>query len=135
MAFRHGKFGQLSVNSVDLSSFLTSMELPVAPEVADTTTMGSTWRSSIAGLLGATLSFEGLFDPTATTGPASALWTVFTGLAPVAVVHKPGGTASGQRTNSFSALMTAYDESSTLDGAITFSAEMVVTGAITPTTQ
>lgn len=135
MAVRHGKFGQLSVNSVDLTSFIVSMEQNITPETADTTVMGSTWRTHIAGLLGSGMSVECLYDPTPTTGIASAIWACITGLAPVAVVYKPGGTASGQRTYSFNALVSGGGSAATLDGAATFTFELLATGAVTPTTQ
>lgn len=135
MAFRHGKNAQISVNAVDLSSFCNNLDLSIDVDTADTTTFGSTWKSAVVGLPGAKLDLTGDFDPTTTTGPASALFTVITGGAAVAVVHKPGGTLTGQRTNSFNAILTSYSESSPVGGVVTFKASMLVTGAVTPTTQ
>ena len=135
MAFRHGSKAEITINSVDLSAFSDNLELSVSPETADVSAFGATWRSHIAGLIGATLSLSGSWDPTATTGPASAIFACITGQAPVAVVAKPGGTASGQRTNSFNALVSGYTENSSVDDKTTWSCELTVTGAVTPTTQ
>lgn len=135
MAFRAGRYAQLSVNSVDLSAYCDSIELSVTPGTTETTTFGSTWQSHIATLIGATLTASGFYDPTTTTGPQDALWAVITGLAPVACVHKPGGTASGQRTNSFNALISDYSEQSDVGEKVAFSFSLLVTGAVTPTTQ
>lgn len=135
MAFRHGKNAQITVNSVDLSTFCDNLDLSIDIDTADTTTFGSTWKTAIAGLPGAKLDITGDYDPTASTGPASALFAVISGGAAVAVVHKPGGTLSGQRTNSFNALITNYSESSPVGGVVTFKASLLVTGAVTPTTQ
>lgn len=135
MAFRHGKNAVVTINAVDLSTFCDSLDLDIDIDTGDTTTFGSTWKSALAGIPGAKLALTGFYDPTASTGPASALFAVITGAVPVAVVHKPGGTLSGQRTNSFNALITAYSESSPVGGIVSFKAAMLVTGAVTPTTQ
>jgi predicted secreted protein len=135
MAFRHGKNAQISVNAVDLSTFCTNLDLEVDVDTADTTTFGSTWKTALAGIPGAKMEITGDFDPTASTGPASAIFACITGGVPVAVVHKPGGTLSGQRTNSFNAIVTGYSESSPVGGIVTFKSSLLVTGAVTPTTQ
>lgn len=135
MAARHGKFAQISVAGTALDSFCDNLELSIDGETADTTGFGSTWHSSIAGLLGASGSLSGAYDPTASTGPAAVLVTAITGGASVAFVHKPGGTASGQRTNSFNGFVTNYTETSAVAERVNFSASFIVTGAVTPTTQ
>ena len=128
----------MTVNSVNLSTFCDSIELAIAPETADVTGFGSTWRNHIPGLIGGTLSVSGNFDPTATSGPADAIFAAITAQLTagyVAVVDKPGGTASGQRTNTFNAIVSGYNESSAVDDKITFGFEMLITGANVPTTQ
>lgn len=135
MAFRHGKSAVVTVNAVDLSTFCDNLDLSVDVDTADTTTFGSTWKSALVGLPGGKLEISGDYDPTATTGPASAIFACITGAVPVAVVHKPGGTLSGQRTNSFNAIVTNYSESSPVGGIVKFKASLLATGAVTPTTQ
>ena len=135
MAFRHGKNAQITVNTKDLSAFCDSLDLAIDVDTADTTTFGSTWKSSIAGLVGAKLDLSGAYDPTVTTGPADVLVSCIVGGVAVAVVHKPGGTLSGQRTNSFNAIVKTYAESSPVGGRVGFKSTLEVTGAITPTTQ
>ncbi len=130
MAFRHGKTASILVNSVDLSTFCDNLELSIDVDTADTTTFQSTWKSAIVGLPGATISLSGSWDPTASTGPAAALLACISGAAAVAVVDKPGGTASGQRSNTFNAILTNYTESASVDDKVTFSAELLVTGAV-----
>lgn len=135
MAFRHGKTAEITVNAVALSTFCTSADFAVDVDTADTTTFGSTWKSAIAGVPGAKLDLVGDYDGTASTGPAAALMACISGGVPVAVVHKPGGTAAGQRTNSFNAIVTNYTESSPVGGVITFKASLLTTGAVTSVTQ
>ena len=138
MAFRHGSKASITINSVDLSAYSDNLSLDITPETADTTGFGSTWRTHIPGLIGATLSVSGSYDPTATTGPADAILAAITAqnsAGYVAVVDKPGGTATGQRTNSFNAIITGCNETSAVDDKVTWSAELTVTGAVTPVTQ
>jgi hypothetical protein len=135
MAFRHGKYAVVTLNSVDLSTFSDSAELTIDIDTADTTMFGSTWKSSIVGLAGAKGSLSGAYDPTATTGPSSAIWAVITGGVPVTLVYKPGGTASGQRTNTASAIVTSFQESSPVGDKVEWKCDLEITGAVTPTTQ
>lgn len=135
MAFRHGKNAVVTINAVDLSTFCNALDLSIDVDTDDTTTFGSSWKSALAGTAGAKLDLSGDYDPTASTGPASAIFACISGGVPVAVVHKPGGTLSGQRTNSFNAIVTNYSESSPVGDIVSFKASLLVTGAVTPTTQ
>ena len=133
--FRHGSKASITVNSVDLSTFSTSVDLSVVQDTGETTTFGSSWKSYIAGVMGGTLRISGYYDGTVTTGPVSALLLAQATATPVAVVYKPGGTLTGQRTDSFNALITNVSESSPVGGVITFSADLLPSGTITSVTQ
>lgn len=135
MAFRHGRNAVVTVNAVDLSTFCDNLDFSIDVDTAGTDTFGSAWKTSLAGMSGAKLDLTGDYDPTATTGPASAIFACISGGISVAVVHKPGGTLTGQRTNSFNAIVTSYGESSPVGGIVKFKAGLLVTGAVTPTTQ
>ncbi len=133
MAFRHGRLASLSVGGTVIQAYLDTEALNVTGETADTTTFGSTWRSSIAGLLGGTVSGGGLYDPTATTGPMAVLWAALTGLVPVTVLYYPGGNVSGQRLYTFTALMTSVNETSAVADAVRFTFDMQITASVVPT--
>ena len=135
MAFRHGKNAEISINSVDLTSFCDNLDLSVDVDTADTSTFGNDWKTALAGMAGGKLDLTGAYDPTASTGPCDTLLDCIAGGVAVAVVHKPGGTASGQRTNSFNAIVTSYGETSPVGGKVSFKASLLVDGAITPTNQ
>lgn len=130
MAFRHGKYAEVTVNSVDLSSFSDSVELSIDVDTAETSTFGVDWKTHIPGLAGATVELTGNYDPTATTGPASAL-SALIGAAPFAVEVHPGGDVNGQIEHTFNAILTNYSESSPVGDKVTFSASLLVTGAVT----
>lgn len=130
MAFRHGKTAEITVNSVALSSFCDAADLSIDVDTADTTTFGSTWKTAIAGLIGGTVNLVGNFDPTTTSGPASALVACIAGGVPVAVIYEPGGAAANQHRQ-FNAIVTNYSESSPVADKVTFTASLLVTGAVT----
>lgn len=130
MAFRHGRYAEITVNAKDLSAFCDSADLGIDVDTSDTTVFGASWKTAIAGLAGATLELSGDYDPTATTGPAAVL-TALIGADPFAVVVYPGGNVSGQVSRSFDAILTKYKESSPVGDKVTFSASLLVTDAIT----
>lgn len=131
MAFRHGKNASITINAVDLTTFTDSVDLSIDVDTGDTTALNSTWKSALPGIPGAKLELSGFYDPTASTGPSAALIACITGGTAVAVIHKPGGTATGQRSNTFNAIVTSFAESSPVGGIVKFKAGLLVTGAVT----
>lgn len=132
MSFRHGKFAEVTVNSVALSTFCDSVDLNIAIDTSDTTTFTATWKTAVVGVPGATLTLSGDYDPTASTGPA-VTFEALVGADPFAVVLYPGGpaTSPAQRKRTFNAILTSYGEQSSVSDKVTFSANLLVTGAIT----
>jgi hypothetical protein len=130
MAFRHGRFADITVDGNDLSDFCDSADINISVDTAETTTFGDSWKTNIAGLAGATLALSGNYDPTATTGPAAVL-TSLVGADPVAVVLYPGGNASGQISHSFNAILTGYTEKAAVGDKVTFTANLLVDGQVT----
>ena len=133
MAFRHGRFAEISVNAVALSTYCDAADLDVKIATADTTTFTAAWETAISGLAGATFTINGNYDPTVTTGPAAVLTSIVQNDS-VACFLEPGGSATGQRKAAFNAILTDYKESSKTTDKVTFSASFKVTGAVTWTT-
>ena len=131
MAFRHGKAAAFYINSVNLTSFLDTLEVPFEVATADTSTFGNNWTSAIAGMTSATISGSGSYDPTNTTGPSSAILAIIGAGTAVTFAHFPGGSVSGQRTNTGSCIVTNFTESSAVGDRVTFSFEAQVTGTVT----
>lgn len=129
MAFHHGRAAEITVATTALSSFCDTADLSIDIDTADTTTFGATWKTAIAGTAGGTLELAGNFDPTTTTGPASKL-TGLIGAAPFAVVYEPAGAAANQHRQ-FNAILTNYEESASVSDKVTFSATLLITGAVT----
>lgn len=130
MAFRQGRFAEITVNTKALSTFCDTADLSIDVDTSDTSTFTATWKTALAGLAGGNLSLSGAYDPTATTGPAAVL-TALIGAAPFAVVVEPGGNTSGQARRSFNAVLTNYTEGSSVGDKVTFSASLLVTGVVT----
>jgi hypothetical protein len=134
VAFRHGSNADLYIGANSIKAFSDSLEFSVDADTAETSTFGNSWKTFLAGMLGGSLSVSGSYDPTTGTGPAAILWACIWGGTPWAMVHFPGGSVAGQRKNAFDGLVANYTESSTTSDRVTFSAEIMVTGTVTPGT-
>lgn len=133
MAFRHGRHADVSVDGDSLSAYCDEAEITLENDTAETTTFGSSWKTHIPGLNGASMTLSGNYDPTASTGPAAVL-TALIGADPFPVLYHPGGNDTGQIQHSFDAILTSYSESSPVGDKVTFSAALIADGADTVTT-
>lgn len=134
MAFKHGSAAAISVSANLLTAYCDNISLTRDRDTAETTVFGIADKTHIQGLLSGSLSVSGNYDPTASTGPAAVLETALTGAAAVACIYYPGGNSSGQRSHSFSGIVTNYAETSGVGDKVTFSASILVTGAVTTAT-
>jgi|TARA_R110000822_G_scaffold70620_1_gene170740 hypothetical protein len=124
----------ITINSVDLSSYVTSITLSQSADSLEDTAMGDTSRSYIGGLKSGTVDIEFNADFAAAKTEATIFPLVGTSTA---VVVKPVA-ASVSATNpsySFNAICTEWD---TLNGSVgeiaTHSISWPITGAITKAT-
>ena len=124
----------ITINSVDLSSYVTSITLSQSADSLEDTAMGDTSRSYIGGLKSGTVDIEFNADFAAAKTEATIFPLVGTSTA---VVVKPVA-ASVSATNpsyTFNAICTEWD---TLNGSVgeiaTHSISWPITGAITKAT-
>ena len=124
----------ITINSVDLSSYVTSITLSQSADNLEDTAMGDTSRSYIGGLTSGTVDIEFNADFAASKTEATIFPLVGTSTA---VVVKPVA-ASVSATNpsyTFNAIVTSWD---TLNGSVgeiaTHSVSWPITGAITKAT-
>lgn len=134
MAFKHGKAAEVWLGTNNLSGYLDQADKSTDVDTAETTVFGNSWKQYLAGLIGTTLSISGSYDGTATTGPAALMETCIANGTAWTWKFFPGGSASGQRSHSFSAFVTNYSESSPVADKVTWSAEVLATGTVTSTT-
>lgn len=134
MAFTHGsqakfKLGDAAGVLQDLSAYITSISMPREIEEGETTTLaaGATGaRTFIPGLIGATISLEGKFDP--------ALDTHMNGILRLIrdFEYYPAGEPAGATKPKYSGecFVTSYETDTDVDNPSEWSAELRITGVV-----
>ena len=135
MAFLHGKDAAVSLNSQSLSAYTSSVEFSRDIDTADVSAFGDQAKEYIPGQTDATVSLEGSYDDTTSTGPHDFFTGLISGDAATTLLYQPEGTGTGLVQYSVSAIVTSYVESVPVSDKITWSAELQCTGAITITDQ
>ena len=136
MPFSHGKGLAFRIDNAagtlqTLTAFVTSVELKNSVEVADTTTAGAEAKTYVSGRSDGTLTIQGNYDRTATTGP-HAILTGLIGLETSSTFeYGPDGQTAGYVKKSGECFLTGYVVSSPSGGVVTFTADFQITGAIT----
>ena len=124
----------VTINSVDLSSYVTSVTLSQSADNLEDTAMGDTSRSYIGGLKSGTVDIEFNAEFAASKTEATIFPLVGTSTA---VVIKPvaASVAATNPSYTFNAIVTSWD---TLNGSVgeiaTHSVSWPITGAITKAT-
>ena len=124
----------ITINSVDLSTYVTSVTLSQSADSLETTAMGDTARTFIAGLTNGTIDIDFNADFAASKTEATIYPLVGT---TTAVVVKPGSgsVSSTNPSYTFNVVVTEWD---TLNGSIgelaTHSVSWQIAGAITKAT-
>lgn len=133
MAYSHGskaviKFGTSGAPATltDISQYVKSVSFPEEADTHETTTLGATAKSYIAGLKDATISIDGVFDPI-----IDAHLNGILGLDGVAFEYGPQGSSSGNVKYTGNCICTSYEAETPADDVGTFSCEFQVTGNIT----
>lgn len=138
MAFIHGKKSVFKIDNVagtltDISAFCEEVSLSRDIETAEVTTFGNDSKAYITGLTDATVSISGKFD----AGSASAVDTVLSALigsaSTVSWAYRVNSASTSATNPEYQgeAIMTSYEVSGSVGDAVTFSAELQCTGAIT----
>lgn len=107
MPFIHGRNTSVLFNSTDLSGILNATDFSVDVDTSETTVYQQGWKTFLPGLLDATASFGGFYDPT-NTAISSAL-----GVDSGVLTYCPGGgSAIGDRSRLMSVTGTTASTSS-----------------------
>ena len=128
--FAHGKSTDFALDdtggtSRSLANTLTDVSFPQSIDTAETTAFGSTNKSYIVGLKDTTISVSGLWDATidgylSGTEPASRSF-----------IYGPAGSTGGNVKYTGEAIMTNYSVSNPVGDVVTYSVDLLVTGAVT----
>jgi hypothetical protein len=125
MAFVHGKSSYVSIATHNISPYTNKTDFPRNVDTAETSAFGSSDKTYIPGLKGATFSVEGLWDTTLDEWMDAALGTE------VAVVYIPQGNSPGNVRYAFQAILTSYNPPGSISDAVKYSAAFMISGAVT----
>lgn len=125
-SFEHGRNTAVFLDGLNLSPYLTATDFSIDLDTADTTTYGSTWKSSIAGTIGAKVDFGGYYDPAQTAFESLA------GVDPAAVLtYCPGdNTAIGDKARMLSVQETSWMQSSPVGGVVAVKLSVLGSGVV-----
>lgn len=127
--FRHGKGTTVLSDDFDLTTYLNSVSVSTSVEAPETTTFGSADRSYIVGHNEGTISFEGLFEGSASSAD-SIFATALGNTTDKVITVSTDSTSIGGRTILVQGASTAYEISSPLTDVVSVSAESVANGGV-----
>lgn len=125
MAFVHGKGTHVTINSVNLSAYLTEASQSFDDDTHETTTFGKNSKEYLPGLQDGTISLSGNLDPALDSSMAAMRGVV------VPFIYGPEGSTTGKRKYSGNCIRTSYEVSNPVGDLVTFSAEFQITGDVT----
>ena len=128
--FTHGKNAAFKIDDSggtlrDISDVLTDVSISRTADVAEVSAFTNSSKAYVAGLKDATLTISGSFDATV-DGYLSGILG-----AEGSFEFYPIGTTGGNPKASGEAIMTSYDRTPDIGGAVTFSAAFQVSGDVT----
>ena len=128
--FTHGKNAAFKIDDSggtlrDISDVLTDVSISKTADVAEVSAFTNSSKAYVAGLKDATLTISGSFDATV-DGYLSGILGVEGSFE-----FYPIGTTGGNPKASGEAIMTSYDRTPDIGGAVTFTAAFQVSGDVT----
>jgi hypothetical protein len=128
--FTHGKNAAFKIDDSggtirDISDVLTDVSISRTADVAEVSAFSNSSKAFVSGLKDATLTISGSFDATV-DGYLSGILG-----AEGSFEFYPIGTTGGNPKASGEAIMTSYDRTPDIGGAVTFTAAFQVSGDVT----
>ena len=128
--FTHGKSAAFKIDDSggtlrDISNVLTDVAVSRTADVAEVSAFSNSSKAYVAGLVDATITISGSFDATVDGYLKGILG------AEGSFEFYPIGTSSGNPKASGECIMTSYDRTPDVGGAVTFSAAFQVSGDVT----
>lgn len=140
MAFKSGKTAHAAIDNPagslqNISAYADNITFPQSVEMLDTTTFGTVMASTfIPGLAdGGQVSVSGPLDSALGTLLAANKAAQLAGTASFTFLYGPGGSVSGQLSQSAEVLVAAYSVTTGVGGRVEYSASLQITGAVTNT--
>jgi hypothetical protein len=128
--FTHGKNAAFKIDDSggtlrDISDVLTDVSISRTADVAEVSAFSNSSKAFVSGLKDATLTISGSFDATVDGYLSGILGSEGS------FEFYPIGTTGGNPKASGEAIMTSYDRTPDIGGAVTFSAAFQVSGDVT----
>ena len=128
--FTHRKNAEFKIDDSggtlrDISDVLTDVSISRTADVAEVSAFSNSSKAFVAGLKDATLTISGSFDATVDGYLSGILGAEGT------FEFYPIGTTGGNPKASGEAIMTSYDRTPDIGGAVTFTAAFQVSGDVT----
>lgn len=132
MAEVHGRNTVIIINGNDLSTYGNTSQMSRGAKTHETTTYGKDDETWSGGIRNGKFTFGGIYD-NAVGGPRAVLDPLVK--ETVSVIRRTEGTGAGRPQQSFSGVLENYVETNPVSDMIAWSAEVKVSGPVTPTTQ
>jgi hypothetical protein len=129
MAFVHGKSCSFTVATKDVSPFTNSVEMKRSADSHDTSTFGGNSKTYAGGLKDGTATASGIYDNTTLTGPRNSILPLLG--TSVTCIYGPEGATATKPKETFTAVVTSYEESVPVADMITWTAELQISGDVT----
>jgi hypothetical protein len=128
LSFVHGKKSFISINNTDISTSNKKVDLTRNSKNADVSTFTLEDEAYIAGLRGADLSIDGLFEPT----EDNLIEGIYeTSDRTLTFVYGPSGNSVGSKYLTAVALITDYNISGSVGDVVQAILKLKITGAVT----
>lgn len=141
MAFTHGKKSVFKIDNAagsltDISAYCEEVSLSRDIETAETTTFGNDAKTYITGLTDATISLSGKFDAAGATTVDGVLSGIIGSASTVSWAYRTNSASTSATNPEYQGegILTSYEITGSVGDAVTFSAEVQCTGAITRAT-
>jgi hypothetical protein len=134
MSFFHGKTAKFFIDNAagsltDISTGMTDASLPVEADTVEVTGFTDTAKNYVMGLKGSNGSISGNFSTTVDTVLAGIVGSSDT----KSFEYYPYSTGTGSVAKKGECFVTSYDVKAPVSGAITYSANLIVSGGVTST--
>lgn len=128
----HGKDYYVSVDAVNLTTFVKTSTWEVNPDVHDITGSGTDNKRARGGQIGRTFTMGGWYDSAEDTGPA---YLESIAGETVAFVRRVQGTGTGKPEQTCNVVVGKYVESQKNDDITQWTCDFTVDGAVVQDTQ
>lgn len=135
MAFSHGNQAVFSIDAseggalTDISSYVSNVQYSAERDISELKRIGGTAVARLVGSVATTYTLEGFFDPTL----HAMFTTAMAAASPVtrSIQHGPAGSTTGLPRETAEVYVASYEHESDSENPNTWTAELVVDGAVT----